>query len=234
MASNEIISNALEIHSLTVRYGNTIALHQVNASLKVGEMVALVGYNGSGKSSLMKAILNLTPFEGRITAWGKSVSEVLSKVAYVPQRAAVDWKYPATVKDIVSMGRYQPGLFTQRTSSEDAKAVDSAIVQAGLQDLQHRMIGELSGGQQQRVFIARAMARQADLFLMDEPFAGVDMKTEDAIFDILQSLQKQGKTLLIIHHQIDQVIKYFEQVWKLQEGKLETGSVEAILGQRNK
>jgi ABC-type Mn2+/Zn2+ transport system ATPase subunit len=219
----------LKIESVSVSYGSTLALGKVTAQLHSGMMTAIIGPNGTGKSSLVKAIFGLVPYEGKISVWSKPVQEVFSRMAYVPQRSQVDWKYPATVQEVVEMGRYQPGSWKFRLSPSDKSAVSEALDQAGISSLSKRMIGELSGGQQQRVFIARALARQADFYLMDEPFAGVDIQSEEKIVSILQQLNQDGKTLLIVNHNLEQVRNHFSQVWALSPSGIQIGHPQEIL-----
>lgn len=229
MSDTEIILN---INSVSVSYGATKALNAVNASLQAGTMTAVIGSNGTGKSSLIKAIFGFVPYQGNITVWSQPARAVLSRMAYVPQRSQVDWKYPATVQEVVEMGRYQPGNWGMRFNTADKQAVAEALEQAGIVELKNRMIGELSGGQQQRVFIARALARKAELYLMDEPFAGVDIQSEEQILEILQVLNRQGKTLLVVNHDLDQVRKYFQQVWALSASGLQMGTTQELLKTR--
>lgn len=226
MSGAEIV---LAIESVSVSYGATKALNAVNAHLHAGTMTAVIGPNGTGKSSLIKAIFGLVPYQGKIAVWAQPARAVLSQMAYVPQRSQVDWKYPATVQEVVEMGRYQPGSWSMRFSAEDKQAVAEALEQAGIVELKNRMIGELSGGQQQRVFIARALARKAELYLMDEPFAGVDIQSEEQILEILQRLNNQGKTLLIVNHDLDQVRKYFHQVWALSATGIQMGTTQELM-----
>lgn len=216
-------SALLKLEQVSVHYGSVVALDRVTATLEAGTLTALVGANGTGKSSLVKAILGLVPFTGLITAWEQPVDRVRNRIAWVPQRAQVDWKYPATVEEIVEMGRYRPGQWLYRLSSQDREIIQNALEQTGMTEFRKRQIGELSGGQQQRVFIARALARQADLFLLDEPFAGVDAHTEDQILNLLGQLRREGKTLLVIHHNLEQVMRTFENAWLLKPGTIQTG-----------
>lgn len=226
MSGAEII---LAIESVSVSYGATKALNAVNAFLPAGTMTAVIGPNGTGKSSLIKAIFGLVPYQGNISVWSQPARAVLSRMAYVPQRSQVDWKYPATVQEVVEMGRYQPGSWSMQLNAADKQAVTEALEQAGIAALKNRMIGELSGGQQQRVFIARALARKAELYLMDEPFAGVDIQSEEQILEILQMLNRQGKTLLVVNHDLDQVRNYFQQVWALSPAGIQMGTTQELM-----
>ena len=198
--------NAIEIRNLTVAYGENIALENFNLDIEAGSLMALVGPNGAGKSTLIKTILRfLKQITGEIKINGKTL-------AYVPQRNSVDWDFPTTLFDVVEMGCYgRVGLF-KRVSKEEKQKVLKAIEQVGMLDFKDRQISELSGGQQQRAFIARALVQEADIYLMDEPFQGVDSTTEKSIVDILKKLKSDGKTLLVVHHDLQTVPTYFESV----------------------
>ena len=198
--------NAIEIKNLTVAYGENIALEDFNLDVEIGSLMALVGPNGAGKSTLIKTILKfLKQITGEIKISKKSL-------AYVPQRNSVDWDFPTTLFDVVEMGCYgRVGLF-KRVNKEEKVKVLKAIEQVGMLDFKDRQISELSGGQQQRTFIARALVQEADIYLMDEPFQGVDSTTEKSIVDILKKLKSDGKTLLVVHHDLQTVPTYFESV----------------------
>ena len=199
--------NAIEIRNLTVAYGENIALENFNLDIEAGSLMALVGPNGAGKSTLIKTILRfLKQITGEIKINGKTL-------AYVPQRNSVDWDFPTTLFDVVEMGCYgRVGLF-KRVSKEEKQKVLKAIEQVGMLDFKDRQISELSGGQQQRAFIARALVQEADIYLMDEPFQGVDSTTEKSIVDILKKLKSEGKTLIVVHHDLQTVPTYFESFY---------------------
>ena len=198
--------NAIEIRNLTVAYGENIALENLNLDIEAESLMALVGPNGAGKSTLIKTILK---FLKQITGEIKINAKTL---AYVPQRNSVDWDFPTTLFDVVEMGCYgRVGLF-KRVSKEEKQKVLKAIEQVGMLDFKDRQISELSGGQQQRAFIARALVQEADIYLMDEPFQGVDSTTEKSIVDILKKLKSEGKTLIVVHHDLQTVPTYFETV----------------------
>ena len=219
--------NAIEIKNLTVAYGENIALENFNLDVEEGSLMALVGPNGAGKSTLIKTILKfLKQITGEIKINGKNL-------AYVPQRNSVDWDFPTTLFDVVEMGCYgRVGLF-KRVSKEEKKKVLKAIEQVGMLDFKDRQISELSGGQQQRAFIARALVQEADIYLMDEPFQGVDSTTERSIVDILKKLKLEGKTLLVVHHDLQTVPNYFESVTFINKTVIASGKIEKVFTQEN-
>ena len=219
--------NAIEIKNLTVAYGENIALENFNLNVEVGSLVALVGPNGAGKSTLIKTILKfLKQITGKIKINGKNL-------AYVPQRNSVDWDFPTTLFDVVEMGCYgRVGLFKRVNKEEKAKVL-KAIEQVGMLDFKDRQISELSGGQQQRAFIARALVQEADIYLMDEPFQGVDSTTEKSIVDILKKLKSEGKTLLVVHHDLQTVPTYFESVTFINKTVIASGKVKEVFTQEN-
>ena len=219
--------NAIEIKNLTVAYGENIALENFNLDVEVGSLVALVGPNGAGKSTLIKTILKfLKQITGEIKISKKSL-------AYVPQRNSVDWDFPTTLFDVVEMGCYgRVGLF-KRVNKEEKVKVLKAIEQVGMLDFKDRQISELSGGQQQRAFIARALVQEADIYLMDEPFQGVDSTTEKSIVDILKKLKSEGKTLIVVHHDLQTVPTYFETVTFINKTVIASGKVKEVFTQEN-
>ena len=219
--------NAIEIKNLTVAYRENIALENFNLDIEVGSLMALVGPNGAGKSTLIKTILKfLKQITGEIKINGKSL-------AYVPQRNSVDWDFPTTLFDVVEMGCYgRVGLF-KRVNKEEKVKVLKAIEQVGMLEFKDRQISELSGGQQQRTFIARALVQEADIYLMDEPFQGVDSTTEKSIVDILKKLKSDGKTLLVVHHDLQTVPTYFESVTFINKTVIASGKVEKVFTQEN-
>ena len=219
--------NAIEIKNLTVAYGENIALEDFNLDVEIGSLMALVGPNGAGKSTLIKTILKfLKQITGEIKINGKSL-------AYVPQRNSVDWDFPTTLFDVVEMGCYgRVGLF-KRVNKEEKVKVLKAIEQVGMLEFKDRQISELSGGQQQRAFIARALVQEADIYLMDEPFQGVDSTTEKSIVDILKKLKSEGKTLLVVHHDLQTVPAYFESVTFINKSVIASGKVKEVFTQEN-
>ena len=219
--------NAIEIRNLTVAYGENIALENLNLDVEAGSLMALVGPNGAGKSTLIKTILKfLKQITGEIKINGKTL-------AYVPQRNSVDWDFPTTLFDVVEMGCYgRVGLF-KRVSKEEKQKVLKAIEQVGMLEFKDRQISELSGGQQQRAFIARALVQEADIYLMDEPFQGVDSTTEKSIVDILKKLKSEGKTLIVVHHDLQTVPTYFETVTFINKSVIASGKIKEVFTQEN-
>ena len=219
--------NAIEIRNLTVAYGENIALENLNLDVETGSLMALVGPNGAGKSTLIKTILK---FLKQITGEIKINAKTL---AYVPQRNSVDWDFPTTLFDVVEMGCYgRVGLF-KRVSKEEKQKVLKAIEQVGMLEFKDRQISELSGGQQQRAFIARALVQEADIYLMDEPFQGVDSTTEKSIVEILKQLKAEGKTIIVVHHDLQTVPAYFESVALINKAVIVSGKVSEVFTQDN-
>lgn len=219
--------NAIEIKNLTVAYGENIALEDLNLNIEVGSLMTLVGPNGAGKSTLIKTILK---FLKQITGEIKINAKTL---AYVPQRNSVDWDFPTTLFDVVEMGCYgRVGLF-KRVSKEEKQKVLKAIEQVGMLEFKDRQISELSGGQQQRAFIARALVQEADIYLMDEPFQGVDSTTEKSIVEILKQLKAEGKTIIVVHHDLQTVPTYFESVALINKTVIVSGKVSEVFTQEN-
>ena len=219
--------NAIEIRNLTVAYGENIALENFNLDVEAGSLMALVGPNGAGKSTLIKTILK---FLKQITGEIKINKNTL---AYVPQRNSVDWDFPTTLFDVVEMGCYGRVGFFKRVSKEEKQKVLKAIEQVGMLEFKDRQISELSGGQQQRAFIARALVQEADIYLMDEPFQGVDSTTEKSIVEILKQLKAEGKTIIVVHHDLQTVPTYFESVALINKAVIVSGKVSEVFTQEN-
>ncbi len=218
----------LSVSELTVRYEAATALEAVSFTLQSGERVAVVGPNGAGKSTLFKVIAGvLPPTAGEVSVFGQRPGGHIC-IAYLPQRNLVDWNFPATVADVVMMGRVgKLGLF-RHPSRRDWQIVRQALMQVGLEGLQKRQIGELSGGQQQRMFIARALAQEAELLMMDEPLSGLDLNSQEAIFDILDDLRTRQVTVLVATHDLDQAAARFDRVMLLNRTLLGFGTPEQV------
>ncbi|HVR73061.1 MAG TPA: metal ABC transporter ATP-binding protein [Planctomycetota bacterium] len=203
----------LEVHDMTVAYRTQPVLWDVDLTLPEGHLIAIVGPNGAGKSTLLKAVLGLVkPITGWVKVFGAPYAQRRSWVGYVPQRESVDWDFPTSALDVVMMGLYGRVGWLRRPSRRHREAALSSLEKLGIRDLAHRQISQLSGGQQQRVFLARALAQEARLYLMDEPFAGVDATTERAVLTLLQDLRREGKTVVAVHHDLQTVAEYFDYV----------------------
>lgn len=221
---------ALEIENLTVSYDSKPALLDISISVESGLMIGIIGPNGAGKSTLIKAILGFVePDFGEIKIFGKSHDEAKGKIAYVPQRRAVDWQYPITVKQVALLGRYGDIPWWREPTAEDREIVDNALNMVKMSEFENRQIGQLSGGQQQRVFLARALAQQAEMLLLDEPFAGVDAATERAISEVLERAKNKGQTLIVVHHDLTTAAEYFDRLVLLKQRLYAYGSPDKVL-----
>ena len=221
--------NAIEVQNLAVAYDKKVVLEDVNVEVPVGKLTGIIGPNGAGKSTFIKAILNQLPNKvGKVSILDKPFSAKNLTVGYVPQRNAVDWDFPTNALDVVLMGLYgKIGLFKRPAKKERAIALQ-ALRSVGMHDYANRSIGQLSGGQQQRVFLARALAQNADVYFLDEPFAGVDAATEKTIIDILKTLKKQGKSIFVVHHDLQTVKEYFDWTILLNKTILSAGLTEEV------
>jgi manganese/zinc/iron transport system ATP- binding protein len=203
----------LSIHDMTVAYHRKPVLWDVDFDAPRGRLIGVIGPNGAGKSTLLKAVLELVPkASGRVRIFGQPYRRQRQLVAYVPQRETVDWEFPVNALDVVTMGRYGRIGWLRPVTRAHKDAAMAALARVGMTDYARRQISQLSGGQQQRVFLARALAQQAELYLMDEPFASVDAATERAIVAVLQELRASGKTALVVHHDLQTVPQYFDHV----------------------
>lgn len=203
----------LSIEDVTVAYHRRPVLWNVDYQAPAGRLIAIVGPNGSGKTTLIKAILNLVPrAAGEVLVFGEPYQQQRHRVGYVPQRSSVDWDFPVCAVDVVAMGLYRQIGWFRPVTRRHREAARTALARVGMENFATRQINQLSGGQQQRVFLARALAQNADLYLMDEPFAGVDAATERAIVDILRELRSSGKTVVVVHHDLQTVHEYFDEV----------------------
>ncbi len=223
---------SLHIDHLRVLYSSGEALRNVTLRLPAGQVIGVVGPNGAGKSTLLKALVGLVPIAmGQIAYGDYNNTQPLQpqQVAYVPQRSAVDWHYPVTVWDVVLMGQVVTAGWLQRLSQQAKARAWAALEQVGMQAFRDRPIGELSGGQQQRVFLARAIAQQTEIFLLDEPLAGVDQANATLIFAILHDLAAAGKTVVVVHHDLGEAISQFDQVVLLNREVIAYGTPQAVL-----
>src|SRR5699024_2423215 len=207
------MSKKIEVNHLNVSYFGHRALRNISFSFETGKLIGIIGPNGAGKSTLIKAMFNLIPIEsGNIKIAGKSIKEMRRKIAYVPQRNNIDWDFPITVKDTVLLGTYPNIKIFRRPKKADKEWAMHCLEKVGMQEYHKRQISELSGGQQQRVFLARALAQKADFFFLDEPFVGIDAASEKMIIKILQNLRDEGKTVLVVHHDLSKVEAYFDEL----------------------
>ena len=225
---------AIEVHGLTVTYRTEPVLWNVDAELPEGKLIAIVGPNGAGKSTLLKAMLDLVPaVAGEVRIFGEPYRRRRSWVGYVPQRESVDWDFPTSALDVVTMGLYGRIGWFRRPSRHDRETALSCLDKVGMADFAHRQISQLSGGQQQRVFLARALAQDARLYLMDEPFAGVDATTERAILTLLQELRSAGRTVVAVHHDLQTVGEYFDHVALLNTRLVAAGPIDTTFTAEN-
>ncbi|ADD27391.1 MULTISPECIES: metal ABC transporter ATP-binding protein [Meiothermus] len=227
-------SSPLRVRDLTVVYREKPALWDVDLEVPTGQLCAIVGPNGAGKSTLIKAVLGLVPVaSGQVRFFGQSLAQARKRIGYVPQRGSVDWDFPTSVLDVVMMGLYgQLGWF-KRPGPREREAALRCLEQVSMQAFTTRQISQLSGGQQQRVFLARALAQDADLYFMDEPFAGVDAVTEEAILRVLHELKKQGKTVVVVHHDLETVRDYFDHLTLLNVQVIASGPMEEVFTPEN-
>ena len=225
---------SISISGLSVSYDRKRVLSNIYAQIPSGAVVGVIGPNGAGKSTLFKAILGLIELNaGLVKIYDEPVEKNIHHVAYVPQRDDVDWQFPATVMDIVLMGRYPHKKWYQRLDRSDINLAREALKALDIMDLEQRQIGELSGGQQQRVFIARALCQGADIFLLDEPFVGVDITTEQKIISILKKLAAEDKTMLVVHHDLSTVEDYFDHVFMLNQRLVASGPTSSTFTKEN-
>lgn len=231
MNEQEIVLN---VNNLTVGYTQKPVLWGVDFSIPKGKIVGIVGPNGAGKSTLLKSIMDIIPISsGSVEIFGRPLHDVRHRVSYVPQRESVDWDFPASVYDVVMMGRYgQLGLL-KKPRAHDRQIVEACLEKVGMIDFSKRQISQLSGGQQQRVFIARALAQQADFYLLDEPFAGVDAATEETIINLLRDMASDDKTLMVVHHDLQSVKKYFNWTVLLNVNLIASGKTEDAFTDEN-
>ncbi|MEN7546420.1 metal ABC transporter ATP-binding protein [Rapidithrix thailandica] len=219
----------IELHNLTVTYQNKPAIWNIDYTLPEGNLIGIIGPNGSGKTTMLKAIMGLIkPGSGYVKLFNKSLEEVRNRVAYVPQRNSVDWDFPASVYDTVLMGRYTRKNIFKRANRLDREIALESIRKVQLEKFKNRQISQLSGGQQQRVFIARALAQEADLYLLDEPFAGVDAATESAIMSLLTEMKSKGKTIVVVHHDLQTASQYFDWLVMINTRLIASGKTEEV------
>lgn len=220
---------SIEVHNLTVAYNRKPVLWDIDFRLPEGKLVGIIGPNGSGKTTLLKSVMNLVPASsGYVRIFDRKLDEVRNRISYVPQRESVDWDFPASVMDVVMMGRYRRDNIFRRLGKKDRSLAKEALEKVNMLEYARRQISQLSGGQQQRVFIARSLAQEADLYLMDEPFAGVDAATEASILDLLQSMKQAGKTVVVVHHDLQTASEYFDWIVLLNTRLIAAGPLEEV------
>lgn len=227
-------TNAIEVEDLTVAYKEKPVLWDIDLTVPEGVLMAIVGPNGAGKTTLIKAMLNLVnTAAGQVKIYGESPSNQRRLVGYVPQRGSVDWDFPTSVKDVVMMGRYGALGWIRRPGKKERDLALQALDKVGMVQFADRQISQLSGGQQQRVFLARALVQDAQVYLMDEPFQGVDATTERAIVSLLQELRASGKTVVVVHHDLQTVPEYFDWTALLNVRLIASGPVEKVFTEEN-
>jgi manganese/zinc/iron transport system ATP- binding protein len=228
------MTTQVKIRDLTVSYNLKPVLWDVDIDVPKGVLAAIIGPNGAGKSTLIKAMLNLIkPVSGTILFDNKSYKEIQKDIAYVPQRNSVDWDFPTDVLDVVLMGRYGHVGWFKRISKKDKQEALLALEKVDMLKYKNRQISELSGGQQQRVFLARALAQNANIYIMDEPFQGVDATTEKAIVQILKDLKEKGRTVIVVHHDLETVSDYFDWTLLLNMKVVAFGPVDMVFTKEN-
>ena len=227
-------ANAITVNELTVDYDGVTAIKDVYFAVRAEELTAIVGPNGAGKSTLIKALLGLIPTRmGTISCFGTSPKQYRKDISYVPQRAQIDWEFPANVFDVVAMGLYGELGLLRRFSSAHKDRVHRALTDVDMADFATRQISQLSGGQQQRVFLARSIVQDAELILLDEPFGGIDAKSEVVIVDILRRQKQNGKSIVAVHHDLSTVKDYFDDVILLNKTVTAFGPVDDVFTKSN-
>lgn len=225
---------AIQVNDLTVAYNERPVLWDVDMEIPSGVLMAIVGPNGAGKTTFLKSLLGLIePAAGRILIHGAPYKEQRKLVGYVPQRGSVDWDFPTTVLDVVTMGTYGNLGWFRRPGKKEKQIALECLEKVSMREFSHRQISQLSGGQQQRVFLARALAQDAQLYLMDEPFQGVDATTERAIIELLRDLRAKGKTVMVVHHDLQTVPEYFDWVALLNVRRVASGPVNEVFTSAN-
>lgn len=224
----------IEVHDLTVAYHHRPVLWDIDLAFPEGKLIGVVGPNGAGKSTLIKAIMGLVPLaSGHVNIYGQPAAKARASVAYVPQRESVDWDFPTNALDVVLMGRYGQLPLFARPRKQDREIARQCLEHVGMGAFATRQISQLSGGQQQRVFLARALAQQTRVYLMDEPFAGVDAATEAAIVSLLRELREQGATVVVVHHDLQTAPDYFDHILMLNLRCVAFGPVEEVFTNEN-
>lgn len=228
------MENIIEVEDLTIAYQNKPIIWDIDLKIKNNVLLAIVGPNGAGKSTLIKGILSLIPsLSGKIEIFGKNINKNKGKIAYVPQVGNVNWDFPTTVLDVVLMGRYVHLGWIKKPTKKDKEKAMEALKMIEMENFADRQISQLSGGQKQRVFLARALVQEAELYFLDEPMQGIDIKSEAIIFDILKKMKSEGKTIIVVHHDLKTVKKYFDSVIFINKNIIAYGDVETTFTKEN-
>lgn len=223
------MEHVINVKNLTISYNKKPAIKGIHLDIEPGNVIGIIGPNGAGKSTLMKGILGILPLDtGEVKIFGKDINESRKRISYIPQREQFDWDFPINVEEVVMMGRYAHMPIVGLPKEYDKKMVRSALEKIEMQKYAKRQIRNLSGGQQQRIFLARALAQQSDLYFLDEPFVGVDAKTEKAIFNLMKELKDEGKTIIVVHHDLGKVVEYFDKLIMLNQRLVAYGNTNEI------
>lgn len=224
----------IKVEDLAMSYDDQLVLEDINIGIKANSKTAIIGPNGAGKSTLLNCMLDfLKPLKGDVTFYGKAYKDYYKKIAYVPQSSSVNWDFPTTVSDVVLMGRYVHQGFFKKVSQADKSRALAALASVNMTDYADRQIAQLSGGQRQRVFLARAICQDADIYFLDEPMKGIDIKTEKLFAEIINQFQRDGKTIIIVHHDLATVREYFDHVILLNKTVIGQGSVAETFNEAN-
>lgn len=227
-------ASLLKVSHLTVAYNKNIVLWDICLQVAAGQMIALIGPNGAGKSTLLKALLGLVrPLSGEISFFDKPLAQMKQEIAYVPQRESVDWSFPMTLFELVLMGTYGRLGFFRTPGAKEKKLAHLMLEKVGLEKVAKRQIDELSGGQKQRAFLARALCQQAHITFMDEPFAGIDAASAEVILEVLKELKCEGKTLFVVHHDLETVARSFDSAILINTHLISAGSIAEVLTEQN-
>jgi len=219
----------ISVKNLTISYNKKPAIKGVHLDIEPGSVIGIIGPNGAGKSTLMKGILGILPLDsGNVKVFGKDIRESRKRISYIPQKEQFDWDFPINVEDVVMMGRYAHMPVIGWPKEHDRNMVREALKKIEMDKYAERQIRNLSGGQQQRIFLARALAQQSDLYFLDEPFVGVDAKTEKAIFSLMKELKTEGKTIMVVHHDLGKVLEYFDKLIMLNQRLIAYGNSKEI------
>lgn len=233
-AQSATAKRILAIDHLSVSYRSVQALRDVSFTVQPGKLVGIFGPNGAGKSTLIQAMLGLIPSQANGVVYdGKPLAQQLERTAYVPQRSQIDWTFPATVWDVVMMGRVRKTGYLHRFSVPSRRIAAEALERVGMAEYRNRSIGQLSGGQQQRVFLARSLAQEAEIFFFDEPFVGIDQKTEDILFSIFRELASTGKTVMVVNHDLGESVTHFDHLILLNRELIASGDRQQVFTLEN-